>query len=126
MRPSAAERNETSTPIPAWLERAAWNAAALTVLAVMLLVLLGALEWLDRWDPTSKSGPAHHGAAPIAAVASARPRTLVARSAVGPRGRLVKSRRSSSREGSPRPATGAGGEIGGGSAETCAPPPRAG
>jgi len=119
MRPRAAERSEASTPIPAWLERAAWNAAALTVLAVMLLVLLGALEWLDHLGPASKSGRANHVAAPIAAVAPARPRTLVARSAIGARGRLGKPRRASARDGLVRPATGRGDEA-------CAPPPRAG
>lgn len=30
-----------------WLERIVWNAAAGAVLAVMILVLLGSLEWLD-------------------------------------------------------------------------------
>ena len=40
-------RSEARTEIGPWLEHLAWNAAALAALAVMLLVLLGSLEWLD-------------------------------------------------------------------------------
>lgn len=43
-----AERNATRNDGSLWLERIAWNAAALAALAVMLLVLLGTFEWLDR------------------------------------------------------------------------------
>ena len=31
-----------------WLERIVWNAAAAAALAVMVLVLLGSLQWLDE------------------------------------------------------------------------------
>jgi hypothetical protein len=118
MRSRAAERSEASTPIPAWLERAAWNAAALTVLAVMLLVLLGSLEWLDRWDPTAKSEREARGAAPIAAIVPERARTIVARSTAGARGRPGRARRASASRGLALPSLGGG--------EDCAPPPRAG
>jgi hypothetical protein len=40
-------RSEARTEFGPWLEHLAWNAAALAALAVMLLVLLGSLEWLD-------------------------------------------------------------------------------
>jgi len=42
------ERNELRVQENPLLERVAWNAAAYVVLAVMLLALLGSLEWLDR------------------------------------------------------------------------------
>lgn len=42
------ERSEIRTPGNPVLERIAWNAAALAVLAVLILVLLGSLEWLDH------------------------------------------------------------------------------
>ena len=35
------------------IERVVWNAAAAAVLAVMLLVLLGTLRWLDQVSPAS-------------------------------------------------------------------------
>ncbi len=31
-----------------WFERIVWNAAAAAALAVMILVLLGSLQWLDE------------------------------------------------------------------------------
>ena len=34
-----------------WLEHIVWNAAAAAVLALMLVVLLSALQWLDQVDP---------------------------------------------------------------------------
>src|SRR5690606_26749177 len=40
-------RSEAQTGIGPWLEYLAWNAAAGAALAVMLLVLLASLEWLD-------------------------------------------------------------------------------
>lgn len=40
-------RSEARTEFGPWLEHLAWNAAALAAVAVMLLVLLGSLEWLD-------------------------------------------------------------------------------
>ncbi|MAG30177.1 MAG: hypothetical protein CL908_04685 [Deltaproteobacteria bacterium] len=36
-----------------WLERVVWNAAAGAALAIMVLVLLGSLQWLDRVAPRS-------------------------------------------------------------------------
>ena len=35
------------------IERLVWNAAATAVLAVMILVLLGTLRWLDQVSPPS-------------------------------------------------------------------------
>lgn len=65
------ERSEARIPGNPWLERLAWNAAALAALAVMLLVLLGSLEWLDR---LAAEAAASRGAAPVApAVAAAAP-----------------------------------------------------
>jgi hypothetical protein len=56
-----------------WLERIAWNAAAGAVLAVMILVLLGSLEWLDTLTPhaTTKT-PAVSAEAPSAPAQIAR------------------------------------------------------
>lgn len=51
--------NGARTPISPWLEHLAWNAAALAAVAVMLLVLLGSLEWLDQVSTTT---PAPHSA----------------------------------------------------------------
>lgn len=34
-----------------WLERIVWNVAAATALAVMIVVLLGSLRWLDEIAP---------------------------------------------------------------------------
>jgi hypothetical protein len=85
-------RSEARTEIGPWLEHLAWNAAALAALAVMLLVLLGSLEWLDAVaEPPST--------ATAAAKAAER-----ARSGAGRRGKM--------------PVV-AGGEIGAG--EACAP-----
>jgi len=42
------ERTEIRTPGNPVLERIAWNAAACAVLAVLILILLGSLEMLDR------------------------------------------------------------------------------
>ncbi|MGB0618877.1 MAG: hypothetical protein ACPGVZ_05340 [Myxococcota bacterium] len=36
-----------------WIERIVWNAAAAAALAVMILVLLGSLRWLDQLAPRS-------------------------------------------------------------------------
>ena len=36
-----------------WIERIVWNAAAAAALAVMILVLLGSLRWLDQVVPRS-------------------------------------------------------------------------
>ncbi len=40
-------RSAARTGFGPWLEHLAWNAAAGAALAVMLLVLLASLEWLD-------------------------------------------------------------------------------
>jgi hypothetical protein len=50
-------RNEARTEFGPWLERLAWNAAALAALAVMLLVLLASLEWLDHVTKAPVTGP---------------------------------------------------------------------
>jgi len=56
-----------------WLERIAWNAAAGAVLAVMILVLLGSLEWLDTLAPRpSAATPAVSAEAPSAPAQIAR------------------------------------------------------
>jgi len=49
-----ARRNEARAGIQPWLEHLAWNAAAVAALAVMLLILLGSLEWLDRLTPATE------------------------------------------------------------------------
>ncbi|MBK7952379.1 MAG: hypothetical protein IPK00_27410 [Deltaproteobacteria bacterium] len=67
------ERSEIRTPGNLLLERLAWNAAAVAALAVMILVLLGSLEWLDRL-----AAPSTRSAAKSAARAEAKaegPRT---------------------------------------------------
>ena len=51
-------RSEARTEIGPWLEHLAWNAAALAALAVMLLVLLGSLEWLDAVAEPPKAATA--------------------------------------------------------------------
>ena len=58
------------TPISPWLEHLAWNAAALAAVAVMLLVLLGSLEWLDHLTPTKATNTP---SAPRSAHAAQRP-----------------------------------------------------
>ncbi len=71
------ERSEIRTPGNLLLERLAWNAAAVAALAVMILVLLGSLEWLDRLAAESPR-TAEHSAAPTVARAEAKaggPRT---------------------------------------------------
>lgn len=56
-----------------WLERIAWNAAAGAVLAVMILVLLGSLEWLDTLAPRpSETPPAVSAESPSARAQIAR------------------------------------------------------
>lgn len=51
------ERSTARIPTHLWLERLAWNAAALAALAVMLLVLLGSLAWLDRLAAPAAAAP---------------------------------------------------------------------
>jgi hypothetical protein len=51
------------TPV---LERLAWNAAALAALAVMLLLLLSSLQWLDEVAPRPEPRRAPVAAAKIA------------------------------------------------------------
>lgn len=46
-------RIEASDRAALWLERIVWNAAAAAALAVMVLVLLGSLRWLDEVVPTA-------------------------------------------------------------------------
>ena len=41
-----------------WLERIVWNSAAAAALALMIMVLLYSLEWLDRIDPQAAAAPA--------------------------------------------------------------------
>lgn len=63
------ERTEIRTPGHPVLERIAWNAAACAVLAVLILLLLGSIEMLDRYAPA----PAPRAAGP-----------QLARAAIGP------------------------------------------
>ena len=44
-------RIEARSRTTLWIERLVWNAAATTALAVMILVLLGSLRWLDEVAP---------------------------------------------------------------------------
>ena len=50
-------RSEARTEFGPWLEHLAWNAAALAALAVMLLVLLASLEWLDHVTKAPATAP---------------------------------------------------------------------
>ncbi|HPG27156.1 MAG: hypothetical protein H6748_12725 [Spirochaetaceae bacterium] len=54
-----------------WLERLAWNAAAGAVVAVLLLVLLWSLHWLDRIAPEPALAPAPVAAGPAPEAGSA-------------------------------------------------------
>ena len=50
-----------------WMERIVWNAAAGAVLAIMILVLLGSLRWLEAVAPaTVGARPAVSSAGPNA------------------------------------------------------------
>jgi len=44
-------RIEARSRATLWIERLVWNAAATAALAVMILVLLGSLRWLDEVAP---------------------------------------------------------------------------
>ena len=44
-------RIEANGQIALWVERIVWNAAAGAAVAVMILVLLGSLRWLDEISP---------------------------------------------------------------------------
>ncbi|MEM9174326.1 MAG: hypothetical protein AAGC67_03765 [Myxococcota bacterium] len=46
-------RIEVDSRAALFMERLVWNAAAAAALAVMILVLLGSLRWLDRVVPSS-------------------------------------------------------------------------
>ncbi len=50
-------RSEARTEFGPGLEHLAWNAAALAALAVMLLVLLASLEWLDHVTKAPATAP---------------------------------------------------------------------
>jgi hypothetical protein len=67
-------RSEARTEFGPWLEHLAWNAAALAALAVMLLVLLASLEWLDH----VATSPATARAAERSAETQARARPAMA------------------------------------------------
>lgn len=45
------QRYEANRQTGLWLERLVWNAAAGAALAVMILLLLGSLRWLDAIAP---------------------------------------------------------------------------
>jgi hypothetical protein len=51
------QRIEPNSRTTLWIERIVWNAAAGAALAVMILVLLGSLRWLDQVAPHSLSEP---------------------------------------------------------------------
>jgi hypothetical protein len=48
-------RVEPNRRIGLWIEHIVWNAAAGAALAVMLLLLLGSLKWLDQIAPRATS-----------------------------------------------------------------------
>jgi hypothetical protein len=50
-------RIEANARAALWIERIVWNAAAGAALAVMILVLLGSLRWLDRFAPRIENDP---------------------------------------------------------------------
>ena len=47
------QRVDANHRVALWIEHIVWNAAAGAALAVMLLVLLGSLKWLDEIAPPS-------------------------------------------------------------------------
>ena len=49
-------RTEYDLHIALWIERLAWHLAAGAALAVMILVLLGSLRWLDQVAPHPTPG----------------------------------------------------------------------
>lgn len=49
-----AERSNDRIQANPGLERLAWNAAATAVLAVLVLLLLASLEWLDQLSATTE------------------------------------------------------------------------
>ena len=51
MQPGTQRRIEADTRAALWIERIVWNAAAAAALAIMILVLLGSLRWLDQLAP---------------------------------------------------------------------------
>ena len=57
------QRYEANRKTGLWLERLVWNAAAGAALAVMILVLLGSLRWLDTIAPETSARPAAVGTA---------------------------------------------------------------
>ena len=60
-------RIEVHSRAALWIERLVWNAAAAAALAVMILVLLGSLRWLDELAPrtaTADTPPVSAAAAP--------------------------------------------------------------
>ncbi len=68
--------DRTLRPSELWLERLAWNAAAGAALAVLILLLLGSLAWLDHLAPRSdvrapevSTGPATDAASEAAPAA---------------------------------------------------------
>lgn len=92
-------RDDTRTELNPWLEQLAWNAAALAALAVMLLVLLGSLEWLDRMTPAP---------APKAAAHSVRAADRPARAPVVATGIVGRAGTVADGEGCAAPARGSG------------------
>ncbi|MFK7896115.1 MAG: hypothetical protein AB8G23_09785 [Myxococcota bacterium] len=60
------QRYEANRRTGLWLERLVWNVAAGAALAVMILVLLGSIRWLDAIEPETSNGPASVGAAGVA------------------------------------------------------------
>ena len=71
-------RSAARTGFGPWLEHLAWYAAAGAALAVMLLVLLASLEWLDAVATPAEPRPAAHesaGAGVLPVVAGARTAT---------------------------------------------------
>lgn len=65
-------RVEPNRRVGLWIEHIAWNAAAGAALAVMLLLLLGSLKWLDQIAPRAASpAPAVSAEAPTRADVSA-------------------------------------------------------
>ncbi len=49
-------RTEYDVHLALWIERLAWHLAAGAALAVMILVLLGSLRWLDQVAPHPTPG----------------------------------------------------------------------
>lgn len=71
------QRYEANRQTGLWLERLAWNMAAGAALAVMILLLLGSMRWLDAISADEAIG-SEVTAAPSAAARATAPKAAAA------------------------------------------------